>query len=111
MRNAPPLLGAALALLAACGPPLPSERIAGSFEAEVAGLRANLGTACTPQETDILIEELAILADASQAGTLSASQRRAIETRNAAFTESYRTVSPACRARLDELAGPSPFSR
>ncbi len=111
MRSAPPLPCLVLGLLAACGPPLPSERIAGSFEAEVAGLRASLGTACTPQETDILIEGLAILADASQPGALSTSQRREIETRNAAFTERYRTVSPACRARLDELAGPSPFSR
>ena len=100
---------APLALVAACSDPLPSQQLAGAYPTEVAGLRANLATACTPEETDILFEGLAILADASRAETLTASQRSAIESRDAAFQSRLPSVSSQCRARLNELAGPNPF--
>jgi hypothetical protein len=95
--------------LAACAAETPSQRIAAGMPAEVAALRAGLGTVCTPNETDILLEGLALLADAARPEALSASQRAAIPRRDEAFRARYPEVSPECRARLTELAGPSPF--
>ena len=96
-------------LVACAQPDLPSEQIGQTYSSEVAGLRSRLETVCTPEETDIVLEGLAILADASQREALSASQRAAIQSRDAAFSQRFEAVSPECRARLNELAGPSPF--
>lgn len=100
---------ATIVTLAGCtAQPLPSERIGGNYQNEVNGLRASLADACTPTETEIMLEGLAILADASQRDSLTAGQRAAIPDRDAAFRAQLSSVSPACRARLNELAGPAP---
>ena len=99
---------AAILTLSGCGQPLPSERAGGTYQSDIAGLRAALAPFCTPQETDILLEGLAILADASQRDTLTIAQRAAIPDRDAAFRARLPEVSPECRAALDERVGPSP---
>ncbi len=103
------LIMAGALVLAGCAGPTPSQRVAAEMPAEVAGLRAGLETVCTPAETDIVLEGLSILADAARPEALSAAQRAAIPRRDAAFRARFAGVSPECRARLTELAGPSPF--
>ena len=103
------LLPCAVVLGACTTSELPSQQIAGSYQQEVAALRAHLQTVCTAQETEIILEGLAILADASQPENLSGSQKAGIERRNAEFEPKMETVSPQCRERLNELAGPDPF--
>jgi hypothetical protein len=105
-----PTFVAILALSACAAQPLPSERIGGAYQTEVAGLRASLSDSCTPAETEILLEGLAILADASERDALSAGQRAAIPERDAAFRARLPSVSPGCRAALEDRAGPSPVS-
>lgn len=101
---------AAILTLAGCSQPLPSERAGGTFQTEIAGLRAALAPSCTPQETDIMLEGLAIIADASQRESLSMGRRADIPRRDAAFRAKLPSVSPECRAALDERVGPSPVS-
>ena len=100
----------AILTLGGCAQPLPSERAGGTFQTEIAELRAALAPSCTPQETDILLEGLAILGDASLRDSLTMSQRAAISDRDAAFRAKLPSVSPECRAALNERAGPSPVS-
>jgi hypothetical protein len=108
MRATTPTILATFLILAGCAQPLPSERAGGAFATEIAGLRAALAPYCTPQETDILLEGLAILADASRRDALTPAQRAAIPGRDAAFRARLPSVSPECRAALDERAGPAP---
>ena len=98
----------AILTLAGCAGPLPSERVGGAFATEIAGLRAALAPTCTPEETDVLLEGLSILADASRRDDLSPAQRAGIPERDAAFRARLPSVSPACRAALDERVGPVP---
>jgi hypothetical protein len=108
MKATIPMTFAAILTLAGCAQPLPSEQAGGTFQTEIAGLRAALAPSCTPEETDILLEGLGILTDASQRDTLTIAQRAGIPDRDAAFRAQLPEVSPECRAALDERVGPSP---
>ncbi len=108
MRATHLLTFAAVLTLAGCARPLPSDQAGGAFQTEIDGLRAALAPSCTPEETDILLEGLAILADASRRDELSVGQRAAIPERDAAFRAKLPSVSPECRAALEDRAGPSP---
>ena len=110
MKATVPPIFAAILTLAGCAQPLPSEQAGSRFQTEIASLRAALAPSCTPQETDIMLEGLAIIADASQRDSLSMGQRADIPRRDAAFRAQLPSVSEKCRAALNERAGPVPVS-